>query len=302
MVPSLGVCRIALSSRLRITRPNSSGSTWTGSVGQRLADQPDALRPGDRVGAGQRLLDQVAGRDPLQVQPHRALDAGQLEQVGHHLGEPVDLDAELPVVAADSLRVGDDAVLQRLDHGPHAGQRGPQVVAHAGDQLTSAASVARRRRGPDQSGMGAVERGRHGAQLAGRHLRGPVEGRVTHLHRRIGQGAAGAAQRSAEQQRDPDPGHRSQPADHEHHPRVVRGQEHLPGGDQDGADDGGQRRAAHDEQVAARPSDPAAVAAATSRSQRDDRAAGGEQRDDADVRGRITSTPAPGSGSPTPTP
>ena len=60
------------------------------------------------------------------------MDAGQLEEVVDHPRHPVDLGADLPVVARG---VGGDAVLERLGHGPQPGQRGAQVVGHPGDQL-----------------------------------------------------------------------------------------------------------------------------------------------------------------------
>ncbi len=43
---------------------------------------------------GQRLLNEVACGDPLQVELHRPLDRGQLEQIGHHLRHAVELGGE----------------------------------------------------------------------------------------------------------------------------------------------------------------------------------------------------------------
>ena len=66
------------------------------------------------------------------------LDAGQLEQVVDQPGQPVGLGHELQVVAVDLGRVGHDAVVERLGHGPDAGDRRAQVVAHPRHQLAAA--------------------------------------------------------------------------------------------------------------------------------------------------------------------
>ena len=72
-------------------------------------------------------------------QPQRArVDPGQLEQVVDELRHPVGLDPDAAVVVGDRRRVGDDAVLERLGHRPHAGERRTQVVRHPGDQIAAA--------------------------------------------------------------------------------------------------------------------------------------------------------------------
>ena len=206
MVPSLGVCRIALSEQVA-QRPAELVRVDLDRQ-RRTSVSPTSRTPFARA-TGSALASASSTRSPAATRSRCSRIGPSTRDSSNRsstiCGQPVDLDPELAVVAAHGLRVGDDAVLQRLDHGPHAGQRGAQVVAHAGDQLAAAGlgglhGVA----GADQPGMGAVERGRHGAQLAGRHSGGAVEGRVADLHRRVGQRAAGAAQRSAEQQRDPD--------------------------------------------------------------------------------------------------
>ena len=69
----------------------------------------------------------------LSVQ-HAGVDPRQLEEVVDHPHHPVDLGADLPVVAR---RVLGHAVLERLGHRAHAGQRRAQVVGHPGDQLAA---------------------------------------------------------------------------------------------------------------------------------------------------------------------
>ena len=119
--PSLGVCLIALSEQVaqhpaELVRVDLDRQRRTAS--RRPAGRPSPGRPGRRWPAPPGPGRPRPTRS--QVQPHRALDAGQLEQVVHHVRQPVDLDPELTVVAADGLRIGDDAVLERLGHGPHA--------------------------------------------------------------------------------------------------------------------------------------------------------------------------------------
>ena len=73
--------------------------------------------------------------DGLEAQPQDAgVDPGQLEEVVDHPHHPVDLGADLPVVA---LRVVGHAVLERLGHRAHPGQRRAQVVRDPRDQLAA---------------------------------------------------------------------------------------------------------------------------------------------------------------------
>ena len=75
------------------------------------------------------VAEHEALRGELQV---AGVDPGELEEVVDHPHHPVDLGADLPVVAR---RVLGQAVLQRLGHGPHPGQRTAQVVGDPRDQL-----------------------------------------------------------------------------------------------------------------------------------------------------------------------
>ena len=61
-VPSLGVCRIALVTRL--SDPRQPGRVGGHQRPSSRAAEPDAARPGDRVGAGRSLGDQVAEHQP----------------------------------------------------------------------------------------------------------------------------------------------------------------------------------------------------------------------------------------------
>ncbi len=108
------------------------------AAGRRAAQQ-HALGPGQRLGTGQGLADQVIEADAAAGQSQRArVDARQLKQVIDHDGEPVGFAPDLAVVAAHGLTVGHHLVLQRLGHRPQARQRGPQIVADPGDQLAAA--------------------------------------------------------------------------------------------------------------------------------------------------------------------
>ena len=73
---SLGVCRMALTSRLRITRPNSSGVDLDRQ--RRTASRPPAGRPSPGRPGRRRPAPPGPGRrgDPLQVQPQRAGSTG----------------------------------------------------------------------------------------------------------------------------------------------------------------------------------------------------------------------------------
>ena len=125
------------------------------------------------------------------------------------------------MVATDGLRVGDHAVLQRLDHRPHARPAGSAGRGSA--QATS----SRRLASGGFAASRAADEPRHGQRPASAATCRSSAGRPpadpskagSPTARPLGQRATGAAQRSAGQQRDPDPGHRSQPADHDHRPR-----------------------------------------------------------------------------------
>jgi hypothetical protein len=63
MVPSGGVCLIALITRFLTARPNSALSISTGMPRRGGPGEPDPLRPRDRLGARDHLGDQVLEPD-----------------------------------------------------------------------------------------------------------------------------------------------------------------------------------------------------------------------------------------------
>jgi hypothetical protein len=72
--------------------------------------------------------DDLTEGDLLQPEPQgRGLDAAELEQVVDQPGEAVALHPQCPVVARHVVAL-DQPVLERLDHGPDAGERRAQVV------------------------------------------------------------------------------------------------------------------------------------------------------------------------------
>ena len=93
MVPSFGVWRIALSSRLRSDPAELVRVNGDWQIGRGLGDQPDALRARDWVGTGQGCLDEVVGSHSLEPKLHRSFYPGQLEQVVDHLRDAVDLNS-----------------------------------------------------------------------------------------------------------------------------------------------------------------------------------------------------------------
>ena len=199
MVPSLGVCRIALSSRLRITRPNSSGSTCTG---RSVALSPMRRTPFARA-TGSALASASSTRSP-------AATRSRCSRIGPSTRDSSNRSAticvtrststrELPVVAADGLRVGrrrrpratrPSRACRRAAYGGRGSCRRPADVG-------CAPSPQRPRRGAHQPPVRVVEGGCHDAQLAGRHRRRTVVLRVADLNRCIGELPSGAAQRSA---------------------------------------------------------------------------------------------------------
>jgi len=209
------------------TRP-SSGTLDRRQAGRGRTDQAHALGGRDRRGGGQRVADQVGERDLLQGQAQRAgVDPGQLEQVVHHRSEPVGLLADAGVVAPYRVRVGGDAVLERLCHGPDARQRRAQVVAGPGDQLPAAGlerplALAGLLQPHARLGQLPVQGGHLGVRRAGRAG-----------VRRVAEVAGGEAERGVARHHGPPEqggGHQPDRArdgdDDQQHAQVVRGQEH----------------------------------------------------------------------------
>ena len=152
-LPSLGVCRIAFSSRLRSARSTSGARRL--DLGRRTdhpAFEAHALRRGDGRAPGERVGDEVGERHGAELEPQRAgLGAAQLEQVVDERGEVVGLLPEPAVVAVDGLGIVDHAVLERLGHRPDArragsGGRGtPSRRARAATPRACAPGVGSRR-------------------------------------------------------------------------------------------------------------------------------------------------------------
>ena len=131
--PSAGVCRIALMIRLVITRdsPTASATTSTPSS-TRPPRRTDRARATGSAPAIASLTRSCSGDRLGRHGQDAGVDPGQLEEVVDHPHHPVDLGADLAVVAR---RVVDHAVLERLGHRPHPGQRRAQVVGDPRDQL-----------------------------------------------------------------------------------------------------------------------------------------------------------------------
>ena len=111
--PSAGVCRIAFMIRLVITRDSSAGSAAP-RARPRPAAEPDPPGPGDRVGAGERLADQVAERDRLGAdRSARRRGSGRARTGRRPCGPSGPPRADLTVVARGVLG---HAVLERLGH------------------------------------------------------------------------------------------------------------------------------------------------------------------------------------------
>ena len=131
--PSDGVCRSAFVSRLKRTRSNLSGASRASTPRRRrrrLSATPRASASGCEE--PQRGVDERRDRHLLQLERERAgVDPRQLEQV-------VDERRERPHLLAQRRQVvvgGREAVLDRLEHRLHRGDRRAQVVARPGDEL-----------------------------------------------------------------------------------------------------------------------------------------------------------------------
>ena len=84
-----------------------------------LALDPDAPGVGRGRGGGDRVGDEVGERRALHLEPKGSrVDHRQLEQLVDEFGQPLGLDAQRPVVAVQGGAVLDQAVLERLGHGP----------------------------------------------------------------------------------------------------------------------------------------------------------------------------------------
>jgi hypothetical protein len=124
---------------LHITRfRHTRGDEWFPV--RHLPDHRHAFRCGSRLRGGDGVTQDVRNRHLLQDEVEGAgVDAGEFEEVVHHVRQPVRLRANALVVAVDRRRVVDDAVLECLSHCPDPGKRRAEVVAHPGDQLTPTA-------------------------------------------------------------------------------------------------------------------------------------------------------------------
>ena len=134
--PSAGVCRIAFITRLETTRDSPAGSAVTSDALldlRRRAVRRAARATGSAPAIASLTTSPSATGCGLQRQ-HAGVDPGQLEEVVDHPHHPVDLGADLAVVAR---RVVGQAVLERLGHRPQPGQRRAQVVGDPRDQLAA---------------------------------------------------------------------------------------------------------------------------------------------------------------------
>ena len=180
-----------------------------GHAADRGAGEPDTLGPCHRLGTGEDLGDQIVEPHRAARQPERSgVNPGQLEQVVDHDGKAVHLATDLGVIGADLTRIDDHLVLQGLGHRPQSGQRGTQVVADPGDQLTPArlqGALAVPRLG--QALVGGREPVRQPGQLGGqRHRRRDVQAAVADLLHRREQLPAGLRELPADQQGHGEPG------------------------------------------------------------------------------------------------
>ena len=195
--------------------------------------EPHALGPGQRLGAGHRLGDQVVEADTLPGQPQRArVDPGQLEQVVDHHGEPVRPRARICAwYCGHVARVDHHLVLQRLGHRPQPGQRRAQVVADPGDEL---AAAGLQRALPDRAGASrscaVVSSASSSASSAGSAgLRRHVDAacRPPPAPRRSSDRLALISRRPSEHSDTPSPTSPATATTVEHHVAVVRGADHA---------------------------------------------------------------------------
>ncbi len=185
-----------------------------------------------RVGGGDRVRHDVGETHLLQRQLERAgLQPGQFEQVIDHAGQPLGVGEHQPVVTGRRLGVRHKAVLQGLRRRPDSRQRGTQVMADPGHQLTPAGfqralAVPRRHE--------AHMRGVQGAGQCGELGRWDPA-RIMIFQLTEGGGCSGECSGGGDN-RPPQP-YRSGGGDHcrdrdhdQHDPQIVVGQEHGPCG------------------------------------------------------------------------
>ena len=97
--------------------------------------QLNALFGGQWLEGRQAVGDDVVEGNPFGCHGERSgLYPGELEQVVHHRRQPIDVGVHALV---GQLRIVDHPVLQRLRHGPQAGERSAQVVANPRHELAS---------------------------------------------------------------------------------------------------------------------------------------------------------------------
>ena len=144
-VPPGGVCRIAVRDQVG----HRSGELVAVGrhrqpfgrcrAGPRRSCTP--ARRGRCLQLGHHVVDDLDHRHQPPGSRHRAgAQPGQLEQVVHQAGHPVDSHLQL---AQCRRHVCDHVVLERLGQSADSGQRGAQVVRHERDQLTPGLFTAR---------------------------------------------------------------------------------------------------------------------------------------------------------------
>ena len=215
-----------------------------------LAAEGDAAGPGHRVGGGDRLADQVAQHDQLRCDGELAgVDAGELEEVVDHAHHPVDLPADLAVVAR---RVGSHPVLQRLGHHPDPGQRRAQVVRDPRHEL--AARLLQAMLAVAGLGESLVGRGQLGGELvelARPTTLGDDRAPVTDTSHVLAQGARPAHEGGGEHQGHEQRDDRGCGGDDQHDLTVVVVDEHPARDHLHGQEDGQRRDDADDRELPA---------------------------------------------------
>jgi hypothetical protein len=192
--------------------------------------------PGQRVRAGQGVVDQVVDRPAGRGRGEDAgLDAGQFEQVADHAAEPFDLGADAGLMDA---RVVGHAVLQRLRHRLQADERGAQVVGDPRGRFAQRLlQIPLPLPGGGEPGAGggqlAAEFGQFGGGCGGGRGEAAVLGEGAAVLGEgaavLGRGPAAPHHRAPREERHGERDDRRHGAHHRDDPQVVVGQQHRPG-------------------------------------------------------------------------